>query len=419
MSNQIAKSRVLGSRKFKTLHTGTILRLLLALLMISMTSPMTLPHLATATTVTMIQAPGNACIIEVPSGSFVTGSDSAVFPDGTTHSYPKQDCGTMIVPTVNGYVDQVYSTSSTQFNSITAQWTVPSAPQSQGSQTLYFWNGLEANDLSFILQPVLAFGQSSYTCGSSTCYVGGNYWYLASWKVYSNQAAAVSSVINVNSGDKITGTITWVSNLCGGSGYKVSAIDSTLNQETDLNVCQSTQLTLGLSAVLEAKNISTCSQYPSEGFLDFTAIGSSPTATWTDAYPPTQQPQCAYGVDQMTQIHIHSYPTTDTFPRSHGLSVDTTLPNPWWPPYQSGYEFLQSSSAFDYYTTKVFCPNNPICTPGNHYIQEAASGFLPSYAWHTQIYINGAFNIEGDVARNQPLQASFAVNWTPNIRLFF
>lgn len=99
-------------------------------------------------------------------------------------------------------------------------------------------------------------------------------------------------------------------------------------------------------------------------------------------------------------ITIQSYPTTDTLPRSHGLSFDTPLPNPWWSPYQSGYEFESTSSAFTY-TTIV---NQ---ATGSHYLQEAASGFLPSYAWHTKIFIYGVLAAEGDVARDHPLQVNY------------
>jgi len=97
-----------------------------------------------------------------------------------------------------------------------------------------------------------------------------------------------------------------------------------------------------------------------------------------------------------------SYPTTDYYTRSHGLAIDTPLPNPWWPPYQSGYEFLVTGSQFDYSRTVTL-------TLGSHYVQEAASGYVPKYAWHTKIYINGVLTAEGDVGRTNPLQANFNV----------
>jgi len=106
-----------------------------------------------------------------------------------------------------------------------------------------------------------------------------------------------------------------------------------------------------------------------------------------------------------TTVHIHSYPTTDTILRSHGLSVDQALPNPWWPPYYSGYEYTVQAGTFDYnYFLWV--------DPGSHFVEEAASGFCPSYCWHTDITIsndNWALGAGQDVARDNHLRVSFTL----------
>ncbi len=107
-----------------------------------------------------------------------------------------------------------------------------------------------------------------------------------------------------------------------------------------------------------------------------------------------------------TTITINSCPTTDYYGRSHGIAIDRPLPVPWWPPYQSGYEFYVSpygGGCIPPYTTHV------LFSPGSHYVKYAASGSVPSYAWHAKIYINGALTAEGDVGRNQLLTASFTV----------
>ena len=46
---------------------------------------------------------------------------------------------------------------------------------------------------------------------------------------------------------------------------------------------------------------------------------------------------------------------------------------------------------------------------GSHYVQYAASGFLPNYAWHGKIYINGVLTAEGDVGRDNPITAYFTL----------
>jgi len=101
-------------------------------------------------------------------------------------------------------------------------------------------------------------------------------------------------------------------------------------------------------------------------------------------------------------IRIYSCPTTDTIYRSHGRSIDTALPDPWWPPYQSGYEFDKSTACIDD-TVEVQMGT------GSHYVQYAASGFLPNYAWHGKIYINGVLTAEGDVGRDNPITAYFTL----------
>jgi hypothetical protein len=110
-------------------------------------------------------------------------------------------------------------------------------------------------------------------------------------------------------------------------------------------------------------------------------------------------------VNCTVSIHIHTYPTTDIYCRSVGLAIDQPLPVPWWPPYQSGYQISPSGGVcgtFDYTTSHTF-------QVGSHYVQTAVSGFTPNYAWHTIVYINGVNVAEGDVGRNQILQANFNV----------
>jgi hypothetical protein len=300
---------------------------------------------------------------------------------------------------------------------ISGYWTVPTAPTNVGGQTIYFFNAITGvyNQQSFIIQPVLAFGATQ--CGLNS--VGGNYWYLASFLVFHTGACYVTSLINPNVSDQIFGEVLWLSSGCSGgtTGYEIIADDLSLNTAVDLYFCKSNMDPSVDSAVLEAKNLNSCDQFPNQQMgvpsLDFTSISSTPsTLSWTYSAPP-QVPQCGYAVVSMNQVHIHSYPTTDHYSRSHGLSLDQTLPVPRWPPYQSGYVIATTGSAFDYSTNYVF---NPFT---NHYVQEAASGFVPNNAWHTQIYINGALNTEGDVGRNQILQANFYAGLTPNVRLDF
>jgi len=89
-------------------------------------------------------------------------------------------------------------------------------------------------------------------------------------------------------------------------------------------------------------------------------------------------------------LKIASYRTTDTYARSHGRAVDRDLPENWWN-YQ-GYEFLSTSQSFTY--TEIL-----YLVPGEHFVEYAASGYVPNYAWHGKIYIDNVLIAEGDVGR--------------------
>jgi len=111
-----------------------------------------------------------------------------------------------------------------------------------------------------------------------------------------------------------------------------------------------------------------------------------------------------YATTVPTSVVVNSHPTTDTYCRSHGLAVDSALPVPWWPPYQSGYEFLVSCGSFTY-TRYLYLDH------GTHSVEEAASGFVPNYAWHSTvtIYVVATISISGDVGRYNHLAVSFNV----------
>lgn len=108
--------------------------------------------------------------------------------------------------------------------------------------------------------------------------------------------------------------------------------------------------------------------------------------TYTDTWNPGVIPSIF-----KTVIKIQAWRTTDTYSRSHGLAVDRDLPENWW--LLSGYQFLVTASPFTYTTTVYLLP-------GDHFVEYAASGYVPNYAWHAKIYINDVLIAEGDVGRN-------------------
>jgi len=102
-----------------------------------------------------------------------------------------------------------------------------------------------------------------------------------------------------------------------------------------------------------------------------------------------------------TKIKIEAHPTTDTYSRSHGLSIDEPLPKGWWE--YPGYEFKIAGNPFVYERIEYL-------EIGAHFVEYAASGYITQdLAWHATIYINDILMAEGDVGRDIHLRAYFNV----------
>ena len=100
------------------------------------------------------------------------------------------------------------------------------------------------------------------------------------------------------------------------------------------------------------------------------------------------------------RIRVEAHPTSDIYLRSHGLSIDEPLPENWW---LYGYEFMVTDTHFTYERAISGLGL------GSHYVEYAASGYVPDYAWHAKIYINDILSAEGDVGRYTHLRAYFDV----------
>ncbi len=97
-------------------------------------------------------------------------------------------------------------------------------------------------------------------------------------------------------------------------------------------------------------------------------------------------------------VAIHAQPTTDSYTRCHGISVDTPLPSPpnWWEgENKKRYVFKVTRNPFIHVEEVLM----------DYYVEYSNSGFVPDYAWYVKIYIDGVLKAEGTVGRNQPLRA--------------
>lgn len=227
-----------------------------------------------------VQIPGRLirpdCVHQVPSGAQIEfGSDGKPTADvkmngnliahydscpeesiDTRHlgSQGQQDPG----PTGNGWVEasqwELSLKSTDNIDDLYGYWHVPSPPAESGA-LVYLFNGIEPSGGDWIMQPVLQWGSNGA--------FGGNYYVFASWLV--GPQAFVSNPINVNVGDLLTGVNQQNGVTDSNSSYFVTAADRDVDQLTSLSFTSSNSLyhwVWAFAGVLEAYNVTSCSQYP-------------------------------------------------------------------------------------------------------------------------------------------------------------
>lgn len=219
--------------------------------------------------------------------------------------FAEQDEEDPATPTIFGWIERSDFFAPTNWwgydwlNRLDGVFTVPSNPTTNGA-TVFFFNSLMPSSGNAIIQPVLQYGAAANG--------GGNYWVIASWYVSPSGSYLVSPMKNVSPGDWIWGTID--SSGCTSSGdcsWSITASNfwqtSTLNTAGGSNVFKWAQ-----PAVLEAYNVSSCANLPSNGQIDFgftnayqpgpfpnSRIEMATTLLW-NTWITSNQPQCGYSV---------------------------------------------------------------------------------------------------------------------------
>jgi len=257
----------------------------------------------------------SSCVQMLAEGNTLLAEGRVEHPDGTIDAapvcnYPHYTSSGLTVPAddkglrktnplaIDGWLEAVYTYTSTSYYKIAATWPVPPSPSSNDGQVIYFFPGFEAssNGIS-ILQPVLQWGYNGA--------FGGTYWQVASWNCCINGTAWYSTPINVNVGDTIQGTI---SPTCKpGKDYcatwNVVSKDVTTGQKTTLakTPADGQVWDLGFGAVTEDYNILQCSDFPDDSRLTFAVhlydqngkVISNPG--WTGYVTSNPNPNCNYG----------------------------------------------------------------------------------------------------------------------------
>lgn len=122
---------------------------------------------------------------------------------------------TLVPAAASGWIAYAYWSNPNTASPITyftTNWTVPSAPSRQGSQTIFLFNGMQdgLTSTSYIIQPVLQWGPSAAG--------GGKYWAITNWYVSSSQAF-YGSLVTVSAGTQLQGVMEETASSGGNYSY--------------------------------------------------------------------------------------------------------------------------------------------------------------------------------------------------------
>ncbi len=201
-----------------------------------------------------------------------------------------------IPPTIaHAYVEQAddFDEPPTPVSFMSASWTVPSDPTNKGSQTIYYFPGLEQRfPVTSILQPVL---------GWHSDFAG---WGIASWNCCIAGTVTEGPAVAVSAGDRIYGYMTGT-NCVGGvcSNWQVGTYDLTTWQSSTLNTSAYGQAFDWIfGGALEVYNVDSCDQYPASGSVLFDNLliydtnGNTIYPSYTPRISGGLFPQCGYNV---------------------------------------------------------------------------------------------------------------------------
>jgi len=226
-----------------------------------------------------------SCVHQIPNGATITKQNDKIQVHMNDEVIEHSPCKYPTMKPQHGAAWKAWAQYANEgtITYLSGKWGVPPNPTSNGPQTLFWWNGVEPDEATDVLQPVLQWGISA---GG-----GGDYWALASWYVSSSGNNYVTPLISCNVGDTIYGVLSVNSTY-----WTIAGTDVNSNQTVAFNYATSESPSYTIAyEVLEAYNVdSTCSLYPPSGFVPFfniqvQAAGNKVIPTWV---PMTQDNEC-------------------------------------------------------------------------------------------------------------------------------
>ncbi|HLK58924.1 MAG TPA: hypothetical protein VKU00_20285 [Chthonomonadaceae bacterium] len=224
-------------------------------------------------------------------------------------------------PLDESWVSYAYweNTTGKPITSFKTTWTVPPAPQTQLSQTLFLFNSIlnappdPSGTLNGILQPVLQWGISAAG--------GGQYWSIGSWYVDTDSNLQLCpQLTQVEEGQDITGVMTLTGQsddgftyTCEFEGYPDSSL--TVENIAELKYCSHVleAFVRSDSKKWELPAIKDCSQYPNTDKTAFSSIeietgGEIQEVQWT---PAIKDPSCGSHAIAVSASEVDIYYRSD------------------------------------------------------------------------------------------------------------
>jgi hypothetical protein len=229
------------------------------------------------------------------SDGSVTGKTTCNYPRYAPDGTPKVATAKQQVPEVSGWIESasVTAPANKSFSALFASSTVPSQPQGQDGQVLFFFPGFEdISNVESILQPVITWSAGQWT--------------VSNWNCCLSDITTQSTPVNVTPGDVIVSSITENCRLgtLSCATWNIFSLDTHTGKSTTLakTPSEGQVFNWAFGGVLEPYYVVNCDDYPSDRHQTYQVIVFDerfiPTdPKWSVSVNTTQTPQCGYNVN--------------------------------------------------------------------------------------------------------------------------
>ncbi len=284
---------------------------------------------------------GKTACVQVASGTASIDSKRGSMPDNGLI------CQAL---TINDYIEYGYLNIGGSFTSLSAEWSVPSAPTNQNGggngNLIAIFDAIQDNNPT-IIQPVLGWGCLAWDI-FGFCHEGGGFWWMSAVECCPGPGGSqyYTSPIQVSVGDIMWGSVTPYpySSGCSQSAYTVLIEDETTYQSTSAVYCTNNATPTAFPIALEGRNINTCNDLPPNGIVNSRSISSNPAQSfWYTNITPNLDPQCSYGTNPISNTDIKICWNGGSCSAGGGGCVDQNTPILT----DEGYRAVQSLRAGD------------------------------------------------------------------------